>query len=77
VNFYRISVGAHFLSMWSKEDAAVLCNARITARLTGQAALVVQVLPNYRVVAAVQPNEQIEEVTPVRGSLSDQSCSAK
>ena len=71
MNFYRISVGAHSLSMWSNEDAAVLRNARITARLTGQAALVVQVLPDYRVVATVQPSEETEEVTPVRGSVSD------
>ena len=71
MNFYRISVGAHSLSMWSKEDAEVLRNARITARLTGQAALVVQVLPDYRVVATVQPNEETGEVIPVRGSVSD------
>jgi len=71
MNFYRISVGAHSLSLWSHEEAAVLRNARITARLTGQAALVVQVLPDYRIVATVQPNEETGEVIPVRGSVSD------
>jgi len=71
MNFYRISVGAHFLSLWSHEEAAVLRNARITARLTGQAALVVQMLPDYRVIATVQPNEETVKVTPLRGSVSD------
>jgi hypothetical protein len=71
MNFYRISVGDHSLSMWRNEDAAVLRNARITARLTGQAALVVQVLPNYRVLATVQPYEETGEVIPMRGSVSD------
>ena len=71
MNYYRISVGAHSLSIWSNEDAAVMRNARITARLTGQAALIVQILPDYRIVATVQPNEETEEVIPVRGSVSD------
>jgi len=31
----------------------------------------VQVLPDYRVVATVQPNEETGEVIPVRGSVSD------
>ena len=47
MNFYRISVGASSLSMWCNEETAVLCSARITARLTGQSALVVQVLPEF------------------------------
>src|SRR4051794_15258590 len=61
------------LSMWSNEDTVVLRNARITARLTGQAALVVQVVPGYRVVATGQPNKEPEEVIPVRGSVFDSS----
>ena len=36
MNFYRISVSASSLSMWCNEETAVLCSARITARLTGQ-----------------------------------------
>jgi hypothetical protein len=71
VNFYRISVGANSLGMWSDKDAPVLRNAQITARLTGQAALVVQVLPDYRVVATVQPSDELGEVIPVRGSVSN------
>ena len=71
MNFYRISVGAHVLSLWSHEEAAVLRNARITARLTGQAALVVQIVPEYRVVAIVEPNKEAEEVLPARGHVPD------
>jgi hypothetical protein len=71
MKFYRISVGVNSLSMWSKEDAPVLRNAQITARLTGQAALVVQVLPDYRVIATVQPSDDLGEGIPMRGSVSD------
>jgi hypothetical protein len=71
MKFYRISVGAHSLSMWSDEEFVVLRNARITAQLTGQAALVVQIVPEYRVVAIVPPNKESEEMVPVRGSVSD------
>ena len=71
MNFYRISVGAHFLSMWSNEDSVVLRNARITARVTGQEALVVQIVPEYRIVAIVEPNKEAEEVLPARGHVPD------
>jgi hypothetical protein len=71
MNFYRISVGAHFLSMWSNEDSVVLRSARITARVTGQAALVVQIVPEYRVVAIVQPSREAEEALPARRQTPD------
>jgi|KBSSwiStaDraftv2_1062776.scaffolds.fasta_scaffold203313_4 hypothetical protein len=67
MNFYRISVGASSLSMWCNEETAVLCSARITARLTGQSALVVQVLPEYRVVATIQPDDETVKEIPVGG----------
>ena len=53
--------------MWCNDEAEVLRNARITARLPGQVALVVQVLPNYRVVATIQPDEEIEDANPTDG----------
>jgi hypothetical protein len=68
---YRISVGGSSLAMWCDDEAVVLRNARITARLTGQVALVVQVLPDYRVVATVLPDEEIEDANPVDPRQAD------
>ena len=47
MNYYRISLGESSLSIWRNEETAVLCSARITAKFTGQSALVVQVLPEF------------------------------
>jgi len=67
MKLYRISVCCSSLAMWCNDEAEVLRNARITSRLTGQVALVVQVLPNYRVVATIQPDEEIEDANPTDG----------
>jgi hypothetical protein len=68
---YRISVGGSSLAMWCDDEAVVLRNARITARLTGQVALVVQVLPDYRVVATVLPDEETGDATAMPGRRTD------
>ena len=68
---YRISVCGSSLAMWCDDEAVVLRNARITARLTGQVALVVQVLPDYRVVATVLPDEETGDATAVRDRRTD------
>ena len=67
MNFYRISVGASSLSLWCNEETGVLCSARVTARLTRQSALVVQVLPEYRVVATIQPDDETVKEIPSGG----------